>query len=137
MKNLTKLFFLIVSICCSMSAMAQNFDPYKGIFVKETPNAYYEANIDLRNKTIQGEGEETGLCYGTITITNAGGEDGYDIVNIDSLDSGEPNIWIVPWMFSDFDPIRVSLDYDAKTQTITLNDWEGGSYIDNLTLKKK
>lgn len=132
-----KLFLSLVCFCCSISVMAQNFDPYKGMFVKETSKAIFEANIDLRNKNIEGEGEGTGLCYGTITITNARGIDGFDIVGADSLDGGEPNIWVVPWMFPDFDPIRVSLDYDAKSKTITLNDWEGGSYFNNLTLKKK
>ena len=132
-----KLFLLIICMGATLSSMAQKFDPYKGTFVKETPNAYFEANINLYEKTIEGSGDGTGLCYGTIIITNQRGEDGFDIVNTDSLDSPEPNIWVVPYIFPDMDPIRVSLDYDINNQTITLNDWEGGVFINDLTLKKK
>lgn len=137
MKNLFKFLLFIVLFCGTLPAMAQKFDPFKGVFEKDTPNAFYEANINLYEKTIEGEGENTGLCYGTITITNQRGVDGYDIVDADSLESPEPNLWIVPWQVPDLDPIRVSIDYDVAKQTITLNDWEGGEYIDNLTLKKK
>lgn len=136
MKIVFNFLLFIVLFSASLPAVAQKFDPFKGVFEKETPNASYEANINLYEKTIDGEGENTGLCYGTITITNQRGIDGYDIVGADSLESPEPNLWIVPWQFSDMDPIRVSIDYDVSKQTITLNAWEDG-YIDNLTLKKK
>lgn len=136
-KKLIKLFALILCFCGSMTTKAQNFDPFKGVFVKETPKVIIEANLDLRNKTIQGEAEGAELCYGTITITNERGIEGYDVVGCDSLESGEPNIWVVPWMFPDMDSIRVGLDYDTKNKTITLTDWDGGVYFDNVTLKKK
>lgn len=137
MKILFRFLLFLVLFGSSLPSIAQKFDPFKGVFEKETPKAFYEANINLYEKIIDGERENTGLCYGTITITNQRGVDGYDIVGVDSLESPEPNLWIVPWMFSDSDPIRVSIDYDVAKQTITLNDWEDGLYINNLTLKKK
>lgn len=137
MKNLFKLILFCLLLGCSFPAMAQKFDPYKGEFVKEAPNYTYEANINLREKTIRGEGEDTGLCYGTLTLYNQRGVFGYDIIEVDSLESPEPNLWIKSWQLPEAGLIRVSIDYDATKRTITLNDWEGGAYIKDLTLKKR
>lgn len=137
MKNVIKLFLCLVCICSSMSVTAQKFDPFKGSFYKEAATWSIVAEFDLRNKKIEGQAEGTGLCYGIIEIGNARGVNGYDIVGVDSLDGGEPNITVVSWMFPEMGPIRVGLDYDAKNRTITLNDWNGGSHFDNITLKEK
>lgn len=142
-----KLFILFAAIMLILGCAAQSNKPLKGKFVKETDTFVIEANFNLYEKTVNGESgfyyDETenqlvageGKCYGTIEITNERGVTGYDIVGIDSVDSPEPNIYVVSWSFPENGQIRVGINY--YDQTIILNDWEGGIYFNNLTLKKE
>lgn len=130
---------------CGAGATSER--PLKGKFVKETEKFVIEANINLYEKATDSESgfyydettyqliEGEGKCYGTIEIFNARGITGYDIVYIDSVDSPEPNIYVVSWSFPEAGQIRVGIYYNDNT--ITLSDWEGGIYFNNLTLSRK
>lgn len=121
--------------------------PLKGKFVKETDKYIIEANFNLYEKCFYGESgyywddtsmkmvEGNGKCYGTIEITNERGVTGYDIVSLDSFNSPEPNMWVVSWSMPEEDPIRVGIDYTDST--ITISDWMGGTYFNNLVLTRK
>lgn len=125
-----------------------------GEYVKDTPKSSIIANIDFDGKTIPGQSgayydenqmevmvnnddPSSVMCYGTIEIANERGVEGYDIVFLEGIDSPEPNIWVVSWEMPDLGSVRVGVDYDSSKKTITLNDWEGGDYFNDVTLKRK
>ena len=141
------LFILFTAIMLITGCAAQSNKPLKGKFVKETEKFVIEANINLYEKATDSESgfyydettyqliEGEGKCYGTIEISNERGVTGYDIVYIDSVNSPEPNIYVVSWSYPETGQIRVGIDYNDNT--ITLSDWEGGIYFNNLTLSRK
>lgn len=139
MKNLFKLAALVTLLFFSLPMMAQN-NFYKGVFEKETPKSIITANINLYDKTIEGESGE-GKCYGTIEIASERGVHGYDIINVNFLDT--PNnksiLEVVPWDFPE-GVTEVAIKCNPKARTITLDEiGEGLEYksFDNLVLKKK
>lgn len=128
--------------------------PLLGTFRVSSPDGSYTvAEINLYEKTIDGcpavewdeaagefvkvEGDGPVKVYGYIENRIPGITDGYYIIGVDSVESPSPNIWIFGdrWSSED-DPIRVAVDYDARKRTITLNDWDGGSFFENVTLKR-
>lgn len=137
----------------SGTAQTADIKPLKGTFRISDSESYTIAEIDLYDKTIDGypslewdeascscvnvEGDEPVKVYGMIEERIPGITTSYYIIYVDSAESPEPNIWIHNSMWgSDTKPVRVSVDYDASKQTITLNDWEGGTYFSDVTLKR-
>lgn len=131
-----------------------NVKPLKGKFrVAEPDGSYTIAEIDLYAKTIDGypaiewddasseyvnvKGDGPVKVYGYIEVRIPGITDTYYIVGVDSAESPEPNMLIHgdKWN-ADMIPVRVAVDYDVRKQTITLTDWMGGDYFNNVTLKR-
>lgn len=128
--------------------------PLLGTFRVSSPDGSYTvAEINLYEKTIDGfpavewneatgelnevKGDDPVKVYGYIENRIPGITDTYYIINVESAEGPEPNIWIIgdKWN-AEMDPIRVAVDYDSKKGTITLGDWVGGDYFDNVTLKR-
>lgn len=148
---------LLAATACGASSGNQNESegPLKGEFQFASDDGYtIYADLNLYEKTIDGyprifwdeekltyavnDSDTPIKVYGFIESRIPGIVDGFYVINVDSMDSPEPNIWIFgdKWGESE-SPVRVGYYYNAENETLTLFDWEGGIYFNNATLKKK
>lgn len=127
--------------------------PYKGEFQSaSTAGAYVYGNINLYEPDIEGTPAmmwdsaigALAACegpvgtYGIIENREPGASQTYYIVKVESLDTLAPAIWLYGkgWPAGN-EPVIVGINSAHNGGTITMSDWMGGDYFDNVRLTRK